>query len=403
MANAKKILFINTLCVPHIGGGAEIILQIQAKALQDRGFDVAVLATGPERGIKSEIVDGVKVYRVGLSNIYWPYAKKDANAILRLAWHLFDRYNRRMRRHAKNVMELEKPDFVFCHNLLGWSISVWDAFKSVKIPFIQVLHDQYLLCPKTTMFKNDKVCETQCVDCKLLRLRHKSASKNVTAVVGVSAFILNKFEIAGYFKNSVKVTIHNAIVLDQQQRLKVEKRPTFQFGFIGKLGEFKGIEWLIEQFKSLDINATLIIAGKGKPDYEEHLKKIANDTRIIFLGYVKPEDFYSKIDVCVVPSKWQDTFPGVAIESCAYGKPVIASNSGGLPEIIKNNKNGLICDIADPSSLGRSMKQIFEDEPLLNDMKINARKAVTKLLDVDRMINEYISLMNQLSETTTHY
>src|SRR5690606_40372655 len=79
--------------------------------------EVAVLSLSPEGGLGSERVDGVKVYRAGLRNSYWPFANERPDKWRRLRWHLRDRYNRSMVGYVREVLAAEQPDVVSCHNL----------------------------------------------------------------------------------------------------------------------------------------------------------------------------------------------------------------------------------------------------------------------------------------------
>ncbi|WP_183568336.1 glycosyltransferase family 4 protein [Mucilaginibacter sp. SP1R1] len=390
MSVQKRILVINSLYSPHIGGGAEIISKIQVEGLQAHGFHVAVLATGPDQGLHEEVIDNVKVYRAGLKNLYWHFNDRKPGKLIRLGWHLNDRYNSGMRKHVREVIERERPDVVICHNLAGWSISAWDEISSKNIPIIQVLHDLYLACSNFTMFKNGHACEKQCATCKVLRSKHSIASNKVTAVVGVSNFILNKLTGMGYFAKSAKYAIHNAREIpDTGLKEPVTGKQPLKFGYIGTLAAVKGVEWLIEEFQALDIDATLTIAGKGKDDYEAHLKSIAHSDKIKFIGYANSKDFYTSIDVSVIPSLWPDTFPGVAFEASAYHVPAIATKIGGLPEIIKDGENGILCDPTDRTSLKEAIMLMYNNAQLRNKLAHNARKTVENLLSVDRMINDY--------------
>jgi glycosyltransferase involved in cell wall biosynthesis len=395
MAENKKLLFINTLYAPHIGGGAEIILQEQVEGLQSRGFHVSVLTTGPNKGLNIDTINKIKIYRAGLKNLYWHFTKKKYNKFLRLVWHIKDSYNRPMRKYVREVIAKEKPDVIICHNLTGWSISAWKEINKAGIPIIQVLHDLYLLCPGSNMFKNGKACDIQCTNCKLFRTKHSEASSQVNALVGVSRYVLNKFNSAGYFKKTVKYVIHNAreIATSEPKRIHNSNSP-LRIGYIGTLSEVKGVEWLIKEFLSININATLVIAGRGEDNYEEYLKRIGNNENISFLGYIGPDEFYPNIDVLVIPSVWPDTFPGVAYEAGAYHIPVIASEIGGLPEIIKNGVNGLLCDPNQPNSLGEALIKLSSDSELYNFLSANSRGAVSHLLSKERMFNEYIELIN---------
>jgi glycosyltransferase involved in cell wall biosynthesis len=389
----QKILFINTLYSPHIGGGAEIIFQEQVEAFKSRGYVVSVLTTKKDRGITIETVNDVKVYRAGIKNIYWHFADyKFNNKYIRMLWHLIDIYNIKMTRYIKKIIDLEKPDAVICHNLTGFSISAWDEIKSAGLPIIQVLHDLYLMCPNSNMFKNGHACDKQCRICKLMRRKHPEKSKHIDAVVGVSAYVLNRLKENGYFKNIPSYVIHNAREIPEPSTYLVwDGMEPLRLGYIGTLSKAKGIEWLITQFMSLDINATLTIAGRGEStEYEKYLKELASrDKRIHFSGYVKSAEHYAGIHISVIPSRWADTFPTVAFESCAYHVPAITTAMGGLPEIIKDGHNGLYCDISIPNSLSDTINKILDNRNLLYELQRNARESVRSFLDIDRLTNEY--------------
>jgi glycosyltransferase involved in cell wall biosynthesis len=68
-----NILFINSLYHPYIGGGAEIILKNLVEGLYRKGHQVTVLTTGHESGRHEEQVNGIRVIRLGIKNIYWHY------------------------------------------------------------------------------------------------------------------------------------------------------------------------------------------------------------------------------------------------------------------------------------------------------------------------------------------
>src|ERR1700744_2484093 len=393
----KHILLINTLYSPHISGGAEIILKIQAESLKERGYDVTILATGPEKGLNVEVINDIKVYRAGLKNLYFHYPRRKKNKFIRMGWHLRDIYNCGMKKYVREVINSEHPNLVICHNLTGWSASVLDEIYAADIPSVLVLHDPYFVCANSSMFKNGKACDNQCTSCKMLRYKHRDVSNRVTALVGVSSYIVNRVSKLGYFENASKHIIHNARAIhDIGPNNKSSQGQALKFGYLGTLSSTKGVDWLIKQFQSVNIDATLDIAGDGAEDYVDHLHKIRNSDKIKFLGYTNSEDFFKSIDVLVVPSIWPDTFPGVAYEACAYHVPVIASNMGGLPEIIKEKVNGLLCDPLDRNSLGRCIVEVSEDANLYNSLSANARESVKQLLDPDRWFNEFDSLVQSL-------
>ncbi len=401
-----KILFLNAFYAPHIGGGAEIVLRHLAEGLQRRGCEVVVLATGPEAGLHLQIQDGVPVYRAGLENGYWHYTQQRPSRLARLGWHYRDRYNAGMRRYVREVIARERPDIVLSHNLTGWSISAWDEISAAGLPIVQVLHDLYLLCPKDTMFKRGKRCQHQCGLCSALRLGHAAASAQVATVIGVSHFVLERIVGLGYFSRASQHVAHNCTPANPGQGDPPRRRNGYplRFGYIGTLSENKGVDWLIEQFQRLGIDAQLHIAGRGKQDYEARLRAMADPTKVSFLGYCDSDEFMRGIDVLVVPSRWAEPFGLVAVEGCANHLPVIASHVGGLSEIIRDEVNGLLCSPDAPDSLGTAMLGLYIDGDLRRKLGSQARASVLPLLDMERMLDQYQSILHEtLQGTSSHH
>jgi glycosyltransferase involved in cell wall biosynthesis len=245
------------------------------------------------------------------------------------------------------------------------------------------------------MFRGDLPCDKQCLDCGLLRYSHKGKSAGISAVVGISKSILNRFTEMGFFQNAQKFVIHNTrSVPPAAPRRRRGKGETFKIGFLGTLSKIKGVEWLIDQFQSLSINASLLIAGKGKRDYEEKLRSLAKHPGITFLGYVRSADFYQMIDVLVVPSLWKEPLGMVAIEALANNLPVIANKSGGLEESVLNGVNGLFCTSSFPNSLGEAIIKLYQDVDLYHNFSRAARESVASVLSKERMLGEYKTVMD---------
>ena len=390
-----KILYINSLYSPYIEGGAEISLKLIVEGMSSKEYEVAVLSLSPDKGLKEELVNGVRVYRAGLENLYWPYVKTKPGKFKRFLWHIKDRYNQNMADHLQDVLQKEKPDIVSCHNLAGWSVAVWDVIHAAGIPIVQVLHDMYLLCANSNMFKSDLPCTTQCFSCHVLRKSHLEKSKQVDAVVGISKNILERFIGHGYFPSAKKFVIHNTRkIAPSTDRRRRQSGDPLRIGYIGTLSAIKGIEWLIEQFQAVDIPATLVIAGRGKADYEEKLKSMVHKPGISFLGFMPSAEFYRMVDVVVVPSLWQEPLGMVAIEALANNIPVIANKSGGLQETVIDGINGLYCYASSPGSLGQTIVRLYQEPDLYNRLSEAARDSISHILNEDRMIGEYQDVMN---------
>lgn len=338
-----KILYVNTYYDPNFGGGAEITLKTLVEGMKEQGHDVVVLCLTADKNNTEETVNGVRVIRVNLENYYWPLQKTKRSPVKKILWHLRDAYNISMAKKFGEIVKQESPDLVSCHNLAGWSSLVWSELGKLKMPFVQVLHDFYSVCPNSNMFNGSASCESPCFRCKAFRLGHARLSSAASAVVGVSEYILNKHLALGYF-DGVKIakSIKNARNIDVPQARNSIENEGLTFGFIGTLVPAKGIEYLIREFSNAALlNAKLLVAGKGEDSYAEHLKSISPDS-VTFLGQVEPNTFYPQIDILVVPSLWQEGLGMVVAEAFAYSVPVIGSRRGGIPEMIVEGHNGYL-------------------------------------------------------------
>lgn len=392
-----KILYIHALYSPYVAGGAEISLKLLVEAMQAKGHEVAVLSLSPNEGLTREQVDGVTVYRAGLRNGYWPFSEGRPGTLRRLRWHLRDRYNRAMIGYVREVLAAERPEVVSCHNLVGWSIAVWDEVHRASIPLVQVLHDMYLLSPNSTLYKPGYTRPHQDLLSRILRRRHRRASAGVAAVVGISRNILDRFTEYGYFEKMPRYVVHNARAIPAGGPLRHRKAGSeLTVGFIGTLTAPKGLEWLISAFKASGMEGRLRIAGKGKSDDERYFRQLAaDDPRIEFLGYVAPADFYPTIDVLAVPSVWEEPLGMVAVEGLANHLPVVASDRGGLTETVIDGVNGFLCDPDEPGSLGLALARLWKDVDAYNRLAAAARNSVSGYLSVERMVQEYEQILHK--------
>ena len=391
-----KILYINSLYSPLIKGGAELSLQLIVEAMKSLGHEVVVASLHPESATQVDEVNGVKVIRVPLKNGYWPYRDTPPSKLSKMAWHLRDRKNPAMGGTIRQILKEQQPDVVSCHNLAGWSIAVWDEIYSLGIPIIQVLHDFYLLCPNSNMNKAGIPCANQCMSCQLLRYSHAKESSKVTAVVGISQSILNRFTSAGYFSQAYKQVIYNVRTAPEPQPPRIRKpREKLVLGYLGTISKVKGVEWLIEQFQKLSIPRALKIAGKGDEATLEEFRALAKISPVEFVGYVKPNEFLKTIDILVVPSLWDEPLGMVAIEALANGIPVITSGKGGLSESVKHDVNGLICPPEQSNSLGEAIVRLYDYPSLYNRLSAAAAGSVSHFLDKDRLISQYSQVIQE--------
>jgi glycosyltransferase involved in cell wall biosynthesis len=398
-----RILLISGLYDPFIQGGAEVVALKLAKGMQKRGHSVCVATTHSEKETKSILDDGIEINRFGIKNSYWYYQYEESNPFKRLFWHVRDIYNCRAAADISFLINKFKPDIAVCHNLAGFSISVWNELSKKGIPVVQILHDYYALCPRSTLFKAGSNCSKTCLTCKVFRLGHGFASQSLTGVIGVSKEVMNIHYKFGMFNTvPLKKVIYNSQNISIEKRKKEESN-NLVIGFIGRITPEKGIELLIDSFKELTKkhpNILLKIAGQGEPEYLKILSGKSSEYNIDFLGKIDSTEFYSYVDICVVPSIWQEPLGLVAIEALAHGIPVIGSDLGGIPEIIQHRYNGLIFDPNEPDGLLNSLSEMIQSDELRKSLSGVAASSVLKFIDENRMIDEHVDFYEHAINVT---
>ncbi len=330
-----KILFVNTLYPPEIVGGAEVSVSLLAEALVRSGHHVATvcLHKGTDAIISEE--KGVRVYRLPIDNIYWPFGHdRKVSALQRLSWHLRDTWNRKAGRRFGEILDIEKPDVVHTNNLTGFSVSVWSEARRRGIRVVHTLRDYSLICKRSTLFKNGETCWKRCATCATMTAPHIYTSHMVDAVASNSQFVLDRHLKLGYFANIPDKVIYN--IADTTSLAPHLPTPDSDliFGFIGRIESEKGIDVVLKATELLpDRGWRLKIAGKGIEAYVRDLKTSHRSERIEWLGFAKSRDFYAGVDVCLISSVWPEPLPRTLIESISAGRATICSTAGGIPEI----------------------------------------------------------------------
>ena len=120
-----KILFLNTFDSVALGGGAEVVIWEQMSGLMNAGHECVLLSISPKSGLESIGREGVKIWRAGIRNVYWPASKTKHHPVRALTWQVIESYVPTMQGHLRQVLTEEHPDVVSIHNLSGWSPLSW--------------------------------------------------------------------------------------------------------------------------------------------------------------------------------------------------------------------------------------------------------------------------------------
>lgn len=393
-----NIALVSTLYAPNSVGGAERVAQDLAEALVRQGHTVTVLCVGKEPRTYRTELQGVRVHYFRLRNLYWPFPVAHAPWGMKAAWHAIDSYNPLMARAVGDALDEIRPDLVNTHNIAGFSVAVWKAIKRRALPLVHTLHDHYLLCPYSTMFKNGRNCETPCLPCRISSVSRRWMTHVVDGVIGVSRFILERHLKMGLFPNARPSVVYSGYRRPAGAPLQPTRatHARLRIGFLGGLHPNKGLDRLIDAFLSLPRDrAELWIAGAGDPQYEATARgrtRLRDDVH--WQGFVEPETFLPGLDVLVVPSLVHEAMGRVVVEAICFGVPVIAANRGGIPELVSAGC-GWLFDPDNSGELASALKQCLDRPERLHESRESTRLASIRF-NHDATVSGYLAAYHEV-------
>ena len=171
--------------------------------------------------------------------------------------------------------------------------------------------------------------------------------------------------------------------------------------YVGRLSPEKGLIDVIKALKKTD-DVTLDVIGRG--DYLTTLKNAINENglneRVKFLGYIRwGEELFRRFEnyhYLILPS-YSEGLPLVIIEAMSMGLPVIASNVGGIPEVITNRKNGLLFPPGDITSIVDTINLAKFDEELRKKIILNGMETAYKYSS-ERQLDKFKIILKSLGE-----
>jgi glycosyltransferase involved in cell wall biosynthesis len=303
------------------------------------------------------------VYRFFPLNLYYLRHDRFVPFPIRALWHLIDLFSFSGRWAIGQVIQDEEPDLMITHNLKGIGVSIARTIQRRGIPHIHTLHDVQLSIPSGLLIAGQ---EDSWLNNSFLRRWYE---KGVQAEIGTpdlilspSQFLADFYRTRGLFNECRVEILPNPMPPDQVRDRENRTGRKTQFLYVGQLEEHKGIGVLLEALKLLDEDIDLHIAGEGSLS-EFITARASRDSRVKFHGFVSLKHLISILrstDAVVVPSICYENSPTVIYESYLVGVPVIASAIGGIPELIKEGKTGLLVKPNDVQDLARAMRTIHE-------------------------------------------
>ena len=278
-------------------------------------------------------------------------------------------------------------DIFHCH---GYKSNILIGFmprRFRRIPVISTVHGW------TATKSSSKLGLYEWLDAKSLRF--------VDQVVLVSQQMLQNKRLTHI--NSSKISIiENGISEDLIENPEYDAEdPIMQFcynsfviGSIGRLTPEKGYEYLIRSFNQLkneNINLKLIIIGDGpqKKEFEGLIQRLNLNNKILLPGYqINASKYLSLFDIFVLPSLTEG-LPLTLLEAMQAAKPIIATNVGGMPGVLKGTAAGLLINPQNIDELTKTILMLLRDDALRNKMAKNAKAKIKNTYTVKIMGEKY--------------
>ncbi|MCK4825937.1 glycosyltransferase, partial [bacterium] len=182
------------------------------------------------------------------------------------------------------------------------------------------------------------------------------------------------------------------------------KKEDIVIGSAARFDPVKNIDALVRAFarlpKSILEKCKMLLLGDGPelPFVRNTAKDLGVKEKVIFPGMRSDiPKCLSLVDIYVQPSKFEGV-PNAVLEAMAAGLPVIATNVGGVPEIVEDGRTGILVEVDDETTLAQSIDLLIEDSGKRRKMGLFGRKRVVFRFSIQKMVSEYEKLYEQIMQ-----
>ena len=358
-----------------------------AEALTDRGAAVAVFSSS--HSSDTQVDRSYELGGVSVRKFYRPRAH------IRFAFH-----DRAVEQALTEYIEAFRPDVVHVHHLVTLTVPVIPLIRQWGYATVLTLHDLWFLCPDVFRYRpslhriSGDLWGLNCfVHHELGRVRslgsmiaRRDVGMRVRRHIERARLLRKELDAADriivpstyladqvrqfYPVNGAIVRLPHGIPAFEPPKTR-PSRDGVHVGYLGGIVRHKGVDLLVRAFRAVPRpDARLII--RGPVDAGNFRRAVetsaAADPRITIGPSVPRKDlseFFSSLDLLVVPSRGKESFSVVAHEAIAHRVPVLASNVGALPEIVRPGENGELFTAGDADALARKLALLVMNDDAL--------------------------------------
>jgi glycosyltransferase involved in cell wall biosynthesis len=391
----------------RLKGGAERYMFEVSKWLEEQGNEVVPFSMKHPDNVETPYLQ----YFVS----YVQTQQVKVGGAFKTAGRMF--YSLEARRKMASLIAHERPDLCHLHNIYGQiSPSILHTLKDQRVPVVMTVHDHHLVSPQYNIWAEG--CGEDLRDVGVLKGTWKRYHKgsfaasflqtaahrwhrwmriyqhNIKFFICPSNYMKRQLIRGGIPKEQIRVN-HYGI---DPSNITSDFRHMGYMLFVGRLSAEKGVETILRAAKSLP-DIPFKIVGRG-PEMAR-LHRLADGLpNIEFLGFQMGEELqelYHGASAVLLPSRVHENFPLAVLEAMAAGKPVIASDVGGVPEIVKDRVNGMLVRPTDLHGWVEAIVRLAHDADHQKSLAMAARQTVQEHF---RQEDHYRRLHNIYQEAT---
>jgi len=325
------------------------------------------------------------------------------------------------KRKMEGLIRKEMPDIAHINNIYHHiTPSIFYPLRKHRIPIIWTLHDYTIICPNTSFFAHNKICER----CKKRRffwpplIRCKKGSFLASLLAGIettvhrvmrvndlvdvfispSCFLRTKLIEYGFDADRIVTLYH---FFEDDESIQSNKIGNYLL-YVGRLSHEKGIKTLIDSMEGMKTRLKIIGDGPLRDDMIGHVQSKKMDN-VEFLGHMTHDEVMRYIkgsNFLVIPSEWYETYCFAVIEAFACGRTVIASRIGGIPELVKDGKTGLTFNPGDVNDLRNKINYLINHPEEAERLGRNGQLFVKDELNAERYYQRLMEIY--LSQIRDH-
>jgi glycosyltransferase involved in cell wall biosynthesis len=374
--------------------------------LSKKGHKVTALVPHHFNAKRYELMGNIKVYRFPY---FYPYKLQklcyDGGILENMKKSIFAKIQAPFLFLAelinmKKIIQKEKIDLIHAHWILPQGVLAALFKKIFNMPYIITVHAGDIFPIKSPFFRYlSKMALQNCDYCTANSSYTKNAVLNIVQIDKIKVIPMGVD--LGLFSKNKK---NNAL----RKKFKIKGKLILS---VGRLAEKKGIKYLIKAMPDVlkkFPDAKLMIVGDG-PE-KENITRLISELRVsknvILAGKIRNRElpaYYATADVFAGPSiitKKGDTegLGVVFLEALASGTCVIGSNVGGIPDIIKNRKNGLLVPQKNSIELGNAIIEVLTNKTLRDQMIENGNRHIKKNFSWNNVAEKFDNLIEKIGQ-----